>query len=67
MRHTFSAPVQIGVRYRLSNHAREEIERRKIPLPFLEATLEKPGQIVSEQGTLSAYQSKCDIVVRCFC
>ena len=54
-------PVEISVRYRLSNHAQEEIERRKIPRPLLEATLEKPGQIVPERGALKAYQSKCDI------
>ena len=53
--------IEISVRYRLSTHAREEIERRKIPLALLEAVLEKPDQTVPERGTLKAYQSKCDI------
>ena len=51
----------MSVRYRLSNHEREEMERRKIPLPLLETALETPGQIVAERGALKAYQSKCDI------
>jgi Domain of unknown function (DUF4258) len=49
------------VKYRFSNHAREEIERRRIPLPLLKSVIEKPGQIVAERGALKAYQSKCDI------
>jgi hypothetical protein len=49
------------VRYRLSEHVREEIERRRIPLTLLEAVLEKPDQVVLERGVLKAYQSKSDI------
>jgi hypothetical protein len=49
------------VRYRLSRHAQQEIERRRIPLPLLEAALEQPDQIVTERGAAKAYQSKCDI------
>jgi Domain of unknown function (DUF4258) len=53
--------IEKSVRYRLSTHAEEEVKRRKIPLALLEATLERPGQVVSERGHLKAYQSKCDI------
>ncbi len=53
--------IEWNMRYRLSRHAQKEIERRKIPLPLLEATLASPGQIVSERGRLKAYQSTCDI------
>jgi uncharacterized protein DUF4258 len=49
------------VRYTLSAHAREEIERRRIPLALVEAALEKPDQVVAGRGVLKVYQSKCDI------
>jgi hypothetical protein len=38
-----SSVIELIMRYRLSRHAQEEIERRKIPLPLLEATLARPG------------------------
>ena len=47
--------------YRLSHHARREIERRRIPLSLLEAVLRKPDQVVPEKGLVKAYQSKCEI------
>jgi hypothetical protein len=50
------------VRYRLSTHAQEEIERRKIPHGWLESVLEKPDQVVLERGVLKSYQSKRDII-----
>jgi hypothetical protein len=49
------------MRYTLSRHAQQEIERRRIPLALLEAALEKPDQVVPERGVAKAYQSKCDI------
>ena len=49
------------MRYRLSTHAKEEIERRKIPQGLVESVVEKPDQIVLERGPLKAYQSKRDI------
>ena len=49
------------MRYRLSTHAKEEIERRKIPQGWVESVLEKPDQVVPERGVLKAYQSKRDI------
>ena len=47
--------------YRLSTHARQEMERRGVPLSWVEAILENPDQITPERGTLRAYQSKRDI------
>jgi hypothetical protein len=49
------------VRYILSKHAQQEIERRRIPLSLLEAVLEKPDQVVLERGVAKAYQSICEI------
>jgi len=50
-----------AVRYRVSTHAEEEIERRAISLALVEAVLEKPDQVVPEPGVLNAYQSQFDI------
>jgi hypothetical protein len=49
------------MRYTLSRHARQEIERRRIPLSLIAAVLEKPDQIVLERGAAKAYQSRCEI------
>ena len=49
------------MRYRLSSHAQEEIERRQIPLVLVELVLQSPDQIVPERGVVSAYQSRFDI------
>ncbi len=54
------------MRYRLTSHAREEIERRAIPVSWLEAVLGKPDQVVPERGSLKAYQSRRDIGGRMF-
>lgn len=47
--------------YRLSHHARQEMERRRIPLALLEAVLAAPHQVVPEKGRVKAYQSKYEI------
>ena len=52
---------QHQVDYRLSEHARREIERRSIPLALLEAVLGNPDQVVPERGVMKAYQSRCEI------
>jgi hypothetical protein len=49
------------VRYRVSTHAQEEIERRGISLALVEAVLKKPDQVVPERDVLKAYQSECEI------
>jgi hypothetical protein len=53
--------IENTVRYRLSTHAKEEIERRRIPQEWVESVLEKPDQVVLERGVLKAYQRKWDI------
>jgi hypothetical protein len=44
--------------YRLSNHAREEAERRGIPLNVLQSIMEAPGQVVEVHSQRRTYQSK---------
>lgn len=48
------------MKFKLTNHAKQEMERRNIPLPILEGVLEQPQQIVNEYGGKKAYQSKID-------
>ena len=47
--------------YDLSDHVREEIARRRIPLAVVESFLENPQQKVPEHGDVICYQSKIDI------
>jgi hypothetical protein len=46
--------------FKLSNHAKEEMLRRSIPLTILESVLNNPQQVVTERGNLKVYQSKVD-------
>ncbi len=46
--------------FRVSNHAREEMERRGIPQVLLDAVLNTPQQVVSEREGKKAYQSQVD-------
>ena len=46
------------MKFRLSDHAREELIRRAIPPALLTAVLERPEQIVPERGGAKAYQSR---------
>lgn len=46
--------------FRLSNHAKEEMQRRGIPLEFVESVLNNSQQIVEEIGGRKAYQSQID-------
>jgi hypothetical protein len=48
------------VKYKLSRHARLEMERRGIPLDLLEQVLLYPQQIVPETRDKKAYQSIID-------
>jgi len=54
------------LRYQLSTHAQEEIERRRIPQEWVESVLEKPDQVVLERGALKACQSKREISGKMF-
>ena len=47
--------------YELSDHVREEIARRRIPLAVVESILQSPQQKVPEHGDVVCYQSKIDI------
>lgn len=44
--------------FRISSHAREELDRRGIGLDEVEAVMENPEQIVEEHGGIVCYQSR---------
>lgn len=48
------------MRFRLSQHAKDEALRRQIPLPLIDSVLESPQQVVTEKNGRKAYQSKLD-------
>ena len=48
------------MKFRLSNHAREEMERRGIPLALVESVLDSPQQVVIEKSGKEGYQSQID-------
>jgi len=48
------------VTFRISNHARQELIRRKIPEKLLMSVLHSPQQIVEERDNKRAYQSQVD-------
>ena len=48
------------MKFRLSNHALEEMERRGIPREMLERVLDSPQQVVVEREGKKAYQSQID-------
>jgi len=49
------------VNYELSDHVREEIARRRIPLTVVESVLANPQQKVPEHGAVLCCQSKMQI------
>ena len=49
------------MKFQITNHARQEMDRRAIPVDVVEAVLGKPGQIVEEYGNKRAYQSIMDL------
>lgn len=48
-------------KYRLTDHAREEAERRSIPLEVLHAVMTMPDQIVEAHSGRKVYQSLVEI------
>ncbi len=48
------------MKFEISRHARDEMNRRGIPLNIVEIVLQNPGQIVDEHGNKKAYQSIID-------
>jgi len=49
------------VNYELSDHVREEIMRRRIPLAVVDSVLQNPQQKLTEHGDVLCYQSKIEI------
>jgi hypothetical protein len=47
--------------YRITDHAREEAERRGIPFDVLQAVMQAPGQIIDAHSNRQAHQSKVEI------
>jgi hypothetical protein len=48
------------VKFKLSRHVQEEMQRRGIPLELLESVLQNPQQVVPERSGKKAYQSQFD-------
>ena len=48
------------MKFKISQHASEEMQRRAIPLTLLEKVLQNPQQVVPEYGGKKAYQSQVD-------
>ena len=48
------------MKFKISQHASEEMQRRAIPLTLLETVLQNPQQVVPEYGGKKAYQSRVD-------
>lgn len=48
------------MKFKLTSHVKQEMERRNISQSLLEDVLEQPQQIVNEYGGKKAYQSKID-------
>lgn len=46
--------------FKFSNHALEEMERRKIPISIVEAVLQDPQQILQQNEEITIYQSQLD-------
>ena len=45
------------MKFEISRHARNEMNRREISEDLVQAVLQNPGQIVDEYGNMKAYQS----------
>jgi hypothetical protein len=48
------------IKFKLSKHAEQEMDRRRIPPALLQQVLSRPDQVVPMLGGLKAYQSKID-------
>jgi hypothetical protein len=46
--------------YKFSNHALEEMKKRKVPLSFVESVLENPQQTLQQNEEIIIYQSQID-------
>lgn len=52
--------------YRVTTHARQEMERRNITEALLEQIIAEPGQIVDAFGDRKAYQSQIEVEGRLY-
>ena len=48
------------MKFKLSRHVQEEMQRRAIPLELLESVLQNPQQVLPERSGKKAYQSHFD-------
>lgn len=48
------------MKFEITKHARQEMDRRSISADIVESVLDKPDQIVEEYGDKRAYQSIMD-------
>jgi len=48
------------MKIRLSRHAKQEIDRRAIPLDLLESLLKNPQQVIEQPDGKKVYQSQFD-------
>jgi hypothetical protein len=46
--------------FRFSNHALEEMKKRKVPISFVETVLENPQQILQQGEEITIYQPQMD-------
>jgi Domain of unknown function (DUF4258) len=46
--------------FKFSNHALEEMQRRNIPISFVEAVLHNPQQVLQQNAEITIYQSQLD-------
>jgi hypothetical protein len=55
------------MKFKLSNHARQEMQRRSIPLSLVESALQHPQQIVPERAGKRISRNLISAVVRFSC
>jgi len=50
----------MAMKFRLSRHAKQELQRRAIPRELLQIVLENPQQIIEQPDGKKVYQSQID-------
>jgi uncharacterized protein DUF4258 len=48
------------MKFELSRHARQELQRRSVPIKLLESVLNNPQQIIQQPDGKKVYQSQLD-------
>ena len=49
------------MRFKLSDHAKQEMKRRSISSALLDSVLQHPQQVIREKGGNKVYQSQLDV------